>query len=220
LPRWREQQDAERSALIASAPDTQPIHPGRMIRDVCREIPDDAVLVRDGGCTSLWEFAYNEIRQRDYLWTSNFGHLGVGLPYAIGAQLAVGASRRVVLISGDSSFQFHIAELETAVRKRLPIVCVINSDAAWGMEHVGFRNAFGRDRDVEVRWGDVRFDLIAQGYGAHGEHVSQTKDIAPAMRRALAAQRPAVVQIATDPEVNAFQAPNWREFVSWYGTYY
>jgi hypothetical protein len=40
------------------------------------------------------------------------------------------------------------------------------------------------------------------------------------MRRALAAQRPAVVQVATDPEVNAFQAPNWKEFVSWYGTYY
>jgi len=219
LALWRGRQSAERRALIDSAPDTKPIHPGRMIVDVCREIPDDAVLVRDGGCTSLWELAYNEIRQRDYLWTSHFGHLGTGLPYAIGAQLACPA-RRVVLITGDSAFQFHIAELETAVRKHLPIVCVINSDGAWGMEHMGFRNAFGAGRDVEVKWGAVRFDRIAQGYGAYGEYVERTSEIGPAMRRALATGQPAVIQIATDPHTNAFEAPNWAEFVSWYGDYY
>lgn len=219
LAEWRERQDSARRALIDSAPDTTPVHPGRMIVEVCREIPDDAVLVRDGGCTALWELAYSEIRQRDYLWTSNFGHLGTGLPYAIGAQLAHPA-RRVVLITGDSAFQFHISELETAVRKGLPIVCVINSDGAWGMEHMGFRNAFGPGKDVEVRWGTVRFDQIAQGYGAHGEYVTTTSEIGPAMRRALGAGRPAVVQIVTDPQTNAFEAPNWDEFVSWYGDYY
>ena len=220
LKEWRAEQDAFRRSVIDSAPDTHPVHPGRMIVEATNIFPDDAVIVRDGGCTSLWEIAYHELRSNDCLWTSNFGHLGVGLPYAIGAQLAVGDSRRVCLITGDSAFQFHISELETAVRKRLPIVIVVNSDGAWGMEHPGFHEEFGPDRDVEVRWGEVRFDKIAEGFGAHGEYVDRTDDIAPAVKRALDSGRTAVVQVAVDPKVNALEAPNWEEFASWYGDLY
>jgi thiamine pyrophosphate-dependent acetolactate synthase large subunit-like protein len=187
-----------------------------MVFEATRVLPDDAVMVRDGGCTPLWAGLYSAHPSRDILWTSKFGHLGVGLPYAIGAQLAVGSERRVCLITGDSAFQFHISELETAVRKNLPILCIVNSDAAWGMELGVFAGAFGMDKDVEVKWGDVRFDKIAEGYGAHGEFVDRTADIAPAVERALASGRPAVVQVAVDPTVNAFQVPHGAEFASWY----
>lgn len=218
LAAWRQTLAEGRAAMIAAAPDTMPIHPGRMIVEVTRELPDDTVIVRDGGCTSLWELAYNELRGRDYLWTSKFGHLGVGLPYAIGAQLAVGNDRRVCLITGNSAFQFHISELETAVRKKLPIVCVVNYDAAWGMEHLPAYAAFGENRDVEVKWGEVRFDRIAEGFGAYGQYVDRTADIGPAIRRALESGRTSVVQIAVDPVVNALQAPNFAEFATWYGS--
>jgi thiamine pyrophosphate-dependent acetolactate synthase large subunit-like protein len=214
---WRQSMVTTREALLSAAPDTHPIHPGRMILEATREIPEDTVIVRDGGCTSLWELSYHVINSRDYLWTSKFGHLGTGLPYAIGAQMAVGNDRRVCLITGDSAFQFHISELETAVRKGLPLVIIVNSDAAWGMEHPGFQMAFGEDKDVEVRWGDVRFDKIADGYGALGTYVDKTADIGPAVREAFASGRTAVVQVAVDPKVNAFEAPNWTEFATWYG---
>jgi thiamine pyrophosphate-dependent acetolactate synthase large subunit-like protein len=217
LATWRSELVELRSALFAAAPDTYPIHPGRMIREATQDLPADTVIVRDGGCTALWELAYHEIRSRDYLWTSKFGHLGTGLPYAIGAQLAVGDSRRVCLITGDSAFQFHISELETAVRKQLPIVVIVNSDAAWGMERPGFEMAFGPDSDVEVRWGEVRLDKIAEGYGAYGQYVDRTEEIAPAVKRAFASGRTAVVQVAVDPKVNALEAPNWAEFATWYG---
>ncbi|MEN8198118.1 MAG: CDGSH iron-sulfur domain-containing protein, partial [Pseudomonadota bacterium] len=115
LTSWRQRLEAERTALIESAPDTDPIHPGRMIAEATSVLPDDCVIVRDGGCTSLWELGYHVIKSRDYLWPSKFGHLGAGLPYALGAQLAVGDARRVCLITGDSAFQFHISEIETAV---------------------------------------------------------------------------------------------------------
>jgi len=215
---WREAFVTTRHAMFDAAPDTNPIHPGRMILEATRAIPDDAVICRDGGCTSLWEFAYHEIRSRDYLWTSKFGHLGTGLPYAIGAQLAVGSERRVCLITGDSAFQFHISDLETAVRKNLPIVCIVNYDAAWGMEHVPALMAFGEDQDVEVKWGNVRFDKIAEGYGAYSAFVERTEDIYPAVKAAFESGRPAVVQIAVDPRVNALEAPNFLEFATWYGT--
>jgi thiamine pyrophosphate-dependent acetolactate synthase large subunit-like protein len=215
---WRRSFEEAREALISSAPDTYPIHPGRMIAEVTKMLPEDTVIVRDGGCTSLWELAYHRLRSRDYIWTSKFGHLGTGLPYAIGAQLAVGGGRRVCLITGDSAFQFHISELETAVRKNLPIVCVVNYDAAWGMEHVPAYMAFGENKDVEVKWGAVRFDRIAEGFGAYGQFVERTADIAPAIRRALDSGRTSVVQIAVDPAANALQAPNFAEFATWYGS--
>ena len=83
-------------------------------------LPDDVVLVRDGGSISIFTWTYTQLALHDVMWCQNFGHLGTGLPQAIGAQLAVGSDRRVVLITGDSSFLFHISELETAVRKKLP----------------------------------------------------------------------------------------------------
>jgi thiamine pyrophosphate-dependent acetolactate synthase large subunit-like protein len=216
LPAWRAAHQTARKALWDSAGDVEPIHPGRMIREVTALLPDDAVVVRDGGATALTEVHYHEMRSRDQLSTLHFGHLGTGLPYALGAQLAVGPGRRVCLITGDSAFLFHIAELETAVRKQLPVVIIVNSDSAWGMERPGFYQEFGQGREVEVDWGKIRLDKIAEGFGAHGEYVQQTRDIRGAVERAFAAGKPAVVQVVVDPLINALQMPNVQEFVTWY----
>lgn len=97
IRRQRESFAAVRRAL----PDTSPIHPGRAFREVRQVLPDDAVLALDGGSTGLWESIGNEQRSNDFLWTSKFGHLGVGFPYAIAAQIAVGPQRRVCLVTGD-----------------------------------------------------------------------------------------------------------------------
>lgn len=68
----------------------------------------------------------------------------MGLPVAIGAQLMVGDSRRNAA-AGGSAFLFHISELETAVRKNLPMVCVVGCDFAWDLEVAVYRNAFGME---------------------------------------------------------------------------
>jgi thiamine pyrophosphate-dependent acetolactate synthase large subunit-like protein len=163
--------------------------------------------------------AYNTTPSSDMHWCQNFGHLGMSIPLAIGAQLAVGDSRRVVVISGDLAFQFHISELETAVRKNLPIVFIVGCDYAWGLEVKVYNHAFGNEAPyTEARWGDqVRFDKIAEGYGAYGEFVERREDIVPAVQRALASGRPAVVQIPIDPEINATEVPGFEEFATWYG---
>lgn len=215
LAAWRAELAALKAQLVSSAPATVPVHPGRMMVEVDRVLPADAVVVRDGGSTSLFELAYRTQRSNDYLWTSKFGHLGTGLPYAVGAQLAVGSRRRVCLVTGDSAFMFHISELETAVRHGLPIVVVVNADRQWGMEVPSFDGTFGER--IEVAHGPVRLDQVAQGFGAHGEYCETTDAIGPALERAFAAGRPAVVQVVTDGEVNGLEAPNWDEFVTWYG---
>ena len=184
---WREGFERFRGEIIDAAPDTTPIHPGRLIVEARKAIPDDAVIVRDGGCTTLWEILYHEQRSNDYLWTSKFGHLGAGLPYAIGAQLAVGNDRPVALITGDSALMFHLMELETATRHHLPIVIIVNFDAAWGMEQPCYVDTFGENGKVEVEGQkSLRLDTVAEGLGAHGEYVTLTNEIGPAIERAFA----------------------------------
>jgi thiamine pyrophosphate-dependent acetolactate synthase large subunit-like protein len=195
------------------------VHPAHLAVEISRAMPDNPVIIRDGGATMLWNIAYNTTPSSDVHWSSNFGHLGTGIPHAIGAQLAVGDSRRVVLVAGDSAFQFHISELETAVRKNLPIVFIVGCDYAWGLEVKVYNVAFGDEAtNTEAQWGQqVRFDKIAEGYGAHGEFVERREDIVPAIERALASGLPAVVQVPIDARINAVEVPNFEEFATWYG---
>jgi len=219
---YRDIRDATRSEIAHmadSASAGEAIHPAHMATEISRAMPENPVIIRDGGAVSLWNMAFSTTASSDMHWCQNFGHLGTGIPHAIGAQLAVGDSRRVVLISGDSAFQFHISELETAVRKNLPIVFIIGCDYAWGLEVKVYNVAFGDEApNTEAQWGkQVRFDKIAEGYGAHGEFVQRREDIAPAVKRALAAGGPAVVQIPIDPKINAIDVPGFEEFSTWYG---
>ncbi|MCC7410829.1 MAG: thiamine pyrophosphate-binding protein [Gammaproteobacteria bacterium] len=214
LAGWRAACTRERQELWDGAGETRPIHPGRLMIEARAAIPDDAVIVHDGGYTLLYQLAYFERRSRDFLWASKFAHLGTGLPYAIGAQLVVGRDRPVCLITGDSSLGFHIMEFETAVRHRLPIVVIVNYDGMWGAEAQAHMDHIGHL--IEVEHSLVRLDRIVEAMGGHGELVDDTAAIVPAVQRAFAARKPAVVQVITDPAVNALSLPPAHaEFFSW-----
>ena len=90
-----------------------------------RRFPKNGIMVRDGGATVIFQWTYSQAKPHDVIWNQNFGHLGTGLPYAIGASVAEGGKRPVMLLTSDSSFLFHISELETAARLKLPLVCVV-----------------------------------------------------------------------------------------------
>jgi thiamine pyrophosphate-dependent acetolactate synthase large subunit-like protein len=222
LDGWIKQHADWKRGYADSAPTTsQPVHPARFMVEATRAIPADSVFVRDGGATNIFSWTYAQITPRDSLWNQNFGHLGTGIPYAIGAQLVVGNERRVVLVSGDSAFLFHISELETAVRKNLPILCIVASDFAWGLEVRAYRQSFGTDtNETEAHWGkQLRLDKVAEGFGAHGEYVERAEDIAPAIARALASGKPAVVQVVIDAKANAADLPGHEEYKHWYSDF-
>jgi len=207
------------AAMLDLVPDGSPIHPVKFVTEATKVLPDDTVIVRDGGAANIWTGAFNQCPTSDVLWCGNFGHLGTGLPHALGAQLAVGDTRRVVLMTGDSSFLFHISELETAVRKNLPIVAVVACDYSWGLEVKVYHSVFGdQSPETEAHWGtQLRLDKIAEGFGAHGEYVERAEDIGAAVERALASGKPAVVQVPVDPRANAIDVPGFEEFATWYG---
>jgi len=223
LDTWIKMHADWRAQFVATAPTrSAPIHPARFMIEATRAIPKDAVFVRDGGAISVFTWTCAQVTPKDSVWNQNFGHLGTGLPYAIGAQLAVGTGRRVVLISGDSAFLFHLSELETAVRKKLPILCIIGCDYAWGLEVRGYRATLGpQSPETEAHWGnELRLDTIAAGFGAHGEYVEHAEDIGPAIARALASNKPAVVQVVIDPVANAADVPGHEEYKHWYTDFF
>jgi acetolactate synthase I/II/III large subunit len=178
-----------------------PIHPARLAREVADRVPEGTRMCFDGGNTTVWAHLFHRFRRpRSLLWTSHFGHLGTGLPYAIGAKLAEPA-RPVVLYSGDGAFGFNVQELETAAREGANIVCVVSCDFAWGMEVTGLTLEIGRP--IGAATSAIRYDHVARGFGCHGELVETADQIAPALERAFAANRPAVVQVLVDAKANA-----------------
>ncbi|KAF5992053.1 MULTISPECIES: thiamine pyrophosphate-binding protein [Streptomyces] len=219
LAGWITQDAARLAELAETAPSgMSPVHPARLIVEATKVFPKDGIMVRDGGATTIFGWTYSQAKPHDVMWNQNFGHLGTGLPYAIGASVAEGGKRPLMLITGDSSFQFHIAELETAARLSLPLVCVVGVDYAWGLEVGVYKRTFGQGSlETGVHWSkNTRLDKVAEGFGCHGEYVERDEDIAPAVKRAYASGRPGVVHVAVDPKANSEEMPSYDEFRTWY----
>ena len=193
--------------------DGSPVHPARLAAEFARFLPEDALVCLDGGNSALWaHLALVVTRPRSLLWTGHFGHLGTGLPYAIGAKLAR-PDRPVFLFSGDGAFGFNLQELETAARVGAALVAVVNCDYAWAMEEQGMLDEVGRT--IGVHTSVVRYDLVAEGLGCHGELVEAPEEIVPALERARASGRPAVVQVVVDHAANV-SPPGLAEFLDMY----
>jgi len=179
----------------------RPIHPLRLMRDVRAFFPRDAISVVDGGNTTLWAHYLNRIYEpRSFLWAADSGHLGTGLPYAIGAKLAR-PDRPVYAISGDGSFGLNIQELETAARLKLPLVVVVVNDQQWGMIKAAQMAAYDA-RYIGVDFNDVRYDQVAKAMGCWGERVEDPRHITPALERAVASGKPAVLDVVVDQWAN------------------
>ncbi len=198
------------------------IHTSRFVVEATKAFPGDGIMIRDGGATVVFTWTYSQAKPHDVIWNQNFGHIGTGLPYATGAMLAdraaTGVSRPGMLLTSDSSFLFHIGELETAVRCKLPLVCVVGVDNQWGLEVGVYKRNIGHGtEETGTHWSkDVRFDKIGEGFGCHGEYVTKAEDIQPAIARAYASGKVGVVHVVIDPKANSEEMPKYAEFRTWY----
>src|SRR5207249_1881900 len=123
--------------------------------------------------------------------------IGSALPMAIGAKRAR-SERPVIAVMGDGTFGFHAFELDTALRHALPIVAVVGNDARWNAEHTLQIRTYGAERTVGCELLPSRYEALAVALGAHGEFVRRGEELAPALARALAAGRPACLNVLID----------------------
>ena len=183
-----------------------PIHPARICSELTKHIPDDAVVVVDTGHAGMWMGGMYDLRNATQTYIRSAGHLGWAFPAGIGAKAAC-PQRPVVVFTGDAGFWYHIAEVETAVRWNIASVTLINNNGGGNQSKRGFDRAYGGVQTEQARelwtYNPMNFARLAEDMGALGIRVEQPGEIAPALAQALAAKRPAVIDVVTDIEALA-----------------
>jgi len=107
--------------------------------------------------------------------------------------------RQVVLCAGDGAFGMSAMDVDTLVRHHLPVVIVIGNNSAWGLEKHPMRQLYGYDVAAELQ-PECRYDEVVKALGGAGEIVRDPEDLSTALKRALDAGVPYVVNVITDPQ--------------------
>src|SRR5438874_3699503 len=186
--------------------DAVPIRPERLCNELTRHTPDDAIAVVDTGHAGLWMGGMYDVKSAGQDYLRSAGHLGWAFPAGLGAKCAC-PDRPVITFTGDAGLWYHIAEIETAVRWRINAVTVVNNNASGNQSKRGFDRAYGGKQTEQARelwtFRPMDFARIAEDMGALGLRVEKAADFAPTLARALEADRPAVIDVATDIEALA-----------------
>jgi len=192
--------DAERSKLLD--PKARPILPPVLAHAMREALPPDGVMVLDAGNAGKHMRLFMDTHQPNtFMSISDWGSVGAGLPMAMGAKLAR-PGKPVMATVGDMGMMCNVGELETAVRERIAVVCVVYNDQGLGNERA-FQNELYGGRTFAVDYRDVDFGALARVLGAHGERVEDPAQVLPALKRALASGQPAVVDVAIDKNFHA-----------------
>ncbi|MDY7102383.1 MAG: thiamine pyrophosphate-binding protein [Actinomycetota bacterium] len=183
--------------------DEVPIDPMRLCKELADVIDDDMIVIGDGGDIVAQASKVIHVPERGaWMDPGPLGTLGVGMPFALAAQIAH-PDRRVLIVYGDGSFGLNGFEYDTAVRFGLPIVGVVGNDGAWGQMLRPQAMMYGEERVVATELAYTRYDQVVEALGGHGEHVTEPGDIAPAIRRALDSGKPALVNVEMRRDVGA-----------------
>jgi len=191
---WRKEMEPLRNS------DALPIRPERLCREITDCLPANAILVADTGYSAIWAGSMVHLTRPGQRFLRCAGSLGWGFPGSLGAKCGA-PERSVVCLTGDGGFWYHLSELETARRCGIHTVTVVNNNGALGQCAGPVRKMYGERSGTPedlFRFQSVNFARIAEEMGCLGLRVEEPAGIAPALRAALAADRPAVVDVVTD----------------------
>jgi len=192
---WREKYQP----LLAS--DAVPIRPERLCAELTRHVPDDAIVVVDTGHAGMWMGGMYDLTSPRQSYLRSAGHLGWAFPAGLGAKCAC-PERPVVTFTGDAGFWYHIGEIETAVRWGINAVTVVNNNGSGNQSKRGFDRVYGGAQTEAGRtlwtFNKMNFARLAEDMGALGIRVENAAAFRAALAQALAANRPAVIDVVTD----------------------
>lgn len=175
------------------------IHPAHVLAELRGLMAPDDIVGADTGALGAWVGSLFPVKAGKTMIRAN-GSLGWVFPGAMGAALAA-PDRRTVAVSGDGGILYHIAEFETALRLEIPVVVVVLNNAALASEyHTQVRRWNGHYVPEVIDYRDVDFAAVARAFGAHGARVEDPADVKDALRDALAAGGPALVDIKSSKE--------------------
>lgn len=182
-----------------------PMRPERLCRELSHLLPDDTLVVADTGHAGMWTGGMLDLRPgQGYIRAA--GSLGWALPAAIGAKLGA-PDRPVLAFTGDGGFWYHVSEIETAVRWKIPVVLLVNDNRSLNQEINPFTRAYGgrlHGRHEELwHFEDLDLAQVARSMGATGIRVTKPAELEAALAAAFAADGPVVLDVVTDIEALA-----------------
>jgi len=196
VQKWREEIEPFRSS------NTVPILPEKLCKEITEFLPSNAILVSDTGFAGLWAGAMVYLTHPDQLSIRSAGSLGWAFPASLGAKCAE-PKRPVVCFTGDGGFWYHLAELETASRRNIKTVTIVNNNSCFRQCIRGVNKAYGdspgKKQDM-YKFRDTDFAKIAQDMGCFGIRVEHPGEISKALKKALETDVAAVVDVVTDPD--------------------
>lgn len=178
------------------ASDEVPVSMGRLMGELNAIMPEDAILVADGGFAAHWGGLLFDTKRpgRQFVPDRGFASIGYGLPGAIGATLAAGG-RKVVSLTGDGGFNMMLGELETARRLNLSFTIVIVNNAASGyvkaLQHLMYGPGAYHASDLA----ETNYARIAEAMGCRGIRVEDPADLAAALATGLSSEGPTVIDL-------------------------
>ncbi|MDR3561488.1 MAG: thiamine pyrophosphate-binding protein [Negativicutes bacterium] len=193
--KWRQ----EARARYESA--EKPINMGRLMHELNRIMPEDGVLIVDGGFAAHWGGLLYDTKKagRGFVANRGFASIGYGLPASIGVKLAGrhgGLTGPVVGVTGDGGLNMTIGELETALRAKVAFTLIVVNNAASGYVKALQHSFYGQGHYQSSSLTDTDYAAIARSYGCHGIRVENPDDLAAALEEAMANDNaPTVVDV-------------------------
>ncbi len=175
-----------------------PLRPERICRELSEALPEGALVVVDTGHSAAWACRNIYLDKRGQGLLRPAGSLGWSYPASLGAKCAQ-RDRPVVCFAGDGAFMYHMSEMETAVRYGVNTVTVVNNNASFGQE----RFLWGDDPALARNWrfSPVNFTGVAEAFGCAAFRVEAPGELGPALHAAIQADRPALIEVISDPIV-------------------
>lgn len=207
------EQHLQRSARLEQSMKNAPpgsdgrMHPNRVLAALREALPDDAIVVADGG--DFLSFARVGLPASTYLDPGSLGCIGVGTPFGIAASLAC-PDRTVVVATGDGAFGFNAMEIDTAVRHKAPVLVVVANNGSWAIEVRDQQETHGKVVGTHLQFADHA--AMARAFGMHGERVTSAEELPAAIERAMA-NRPALLDVVVTPDAASSDAKSGLAWV-------
>lgn len=177
-----------------------PIHPDRLIADLVKVAAQDATVVVDSFTLSGYISHHWTVRFPGQIVDAGpLAPVGHGIGMAIGAQLGR-PGKQVITVIGDGGMGIGGWDMETAAKYKIPVIAVLWNNSSWGPSFEQMPLLKGRTDPFDMIPG-IRYDRIFQELGCHGEHVERPEEIVPALERALASGKPAVINVVGDKRI-------------------
>jgi acetolactate synthase-1/2/3 large subunit len=188
------------NALPKASNNIHPVQALRPLQQILDSHPD-SVLISDGGEIGQWAQACLSAPNR--VINGVAGSIGSALPFAVAARVAK-PDAPIISVMGDGTFGFHSAEIDTAVRYKLPFILVVGNDARWNAEYQIQVREYGKDRTIGCELLPSHYEKVCEAFGGHGELVQHSDGVLPAAKRALEANLPSCLNIM----IEGLAAPN------------